>query len=143
MTAFVKFQSFSKAMAEKKHDLTNNQLEIALCNAANAPDLANDAVLADLTVIDYANLSTRSLTTSSGTSASGVYTLKINDFNLAAAGGDANPFRYVIVLNQDAANDELIGYFDYGSDLTILDTKDFDIDFASDGGTDGALLTVT
>ena len=69
MTAFVKFQSFSKAMAEKKHDLTNDQLEIALCDAANAPDLANDAVLADLTVINYANLSTRSLTTSSGTSA--------------------------------------------------------------------------
>jgi hypothetical protein len=83
MTAFVKFHSFSKAMAEKKHDLSNDGLEVALCNAANAPDVVNDEVLADLTVIDYANLSTRSLTTSSGTSSGGVYTLKLNDFNLA------------------------------------------------------------
>jgi hypothetical protein len=93
MTAFVKFHSFSKALAEKKHDLTNDQFEVALCAAVNAPDIANDTVLANLTVIDYANLSTRSLVTSSGTSSGGIYTLKLNDFNLAAAGGDANPFR--------------------------------------------------
>jgi hypothetical protein len=72
-----------------------------------------------------------------------VYTLKLNDFNLAATGGDAFPFRYVMVFNPVAPSSELIGYFDYGSDLTILEDKDFDIDFASDGGTDGAILTVT
>lgn len=143
MTAFVKFHSFSQALAEKNHDLTNDQFEVALCNAANPPDIANDVVLSDLTPINYANLSTRSLVTSSGASSSGIYTLKLNDFNLAAAGGDANPFRYVVVMNVTAAGSLLIGYLDYNSDLTILQDKSMDIDFASDGGTDGALLTVT
>jgi hypothetical protein len=46
-------------------------------------------------------------------------------------------------MNVTAAGSLLVGYFDYDSDLTILNTKDFDIDFASDGGTDGAILTVT
>ena len=144
MTTFVKYHSFSKALAEKKFQLTTDQLKIALINNADGPpDIATDTVFADLPAFTYTNLSTRDLTTSSGTSTSGVYTLKINDFNLAASGGDANPFQYVVVYSDTATNKDLIGYFNYGSDLTILDGKSMDIDFASDGGTDGALLTVT
>jgi hypothetical protein len=133
MSSFVKFQPFVEHLAEKVHDLGANQLKIALTNSA--PSAAN-AVLADITEISYTNCSTRNVTTSSSAQTSGTYKLVCADLTLTAAGGTVGPFRYVVLYNDTPTSpaDPLIGYWDYGSALTLNDGETFLIDFDGSAG---------
>ena len=133
MAAFNKFQQFVEDLAHGVHDLENDQLVIALTNAANPPSAADDAVLADLTQIAYTNLSSRNVTTASSGQTSGTYTLALTDLVLTASGAVA-AFRYAVLYNDTPTTpaDPLIGWWDYGSDLTLQDTETFTIDFAAD-----------
>lgn len=134
MAAFNKFQSFVEALAEKKHNLGTDQLVVALCNAANAPSASLDAVLADLTVIAYTNLSTRNITNGTSAQTAGVYKLVLTDLVLTASGGSVAPFRYIVIYNDTATNDELVGWYDYGSDLTLANGETLTIDFDGSNG---------
>jgi hypothetical protein len=53
---------------------------------------------------------------------------------LTASGGSVGPFRYVVVYNDTAPLDALIGFADYGEDVNLADGATFNIDF---DGTDG------
>lgn len=133
MADYVKFNSFVEALAEKKHDLSSDTLKIALCAAANAPVAAN-SVLADLTEIDYTNCSSRDLTVSSSAQTSGTYKLVLADLTLTASGGAVGPFRYAVIYNDTAVNKELIGFYDYGSEVTLNAADQFVIDFDASTG---------
>lgn len=133
MATFNKFNSFVEAIAEKKHNLASDQLKVALTNSA--PSAAN-AVLADITEISYTNCSSRDITTTSSGQTSGTYKLVLTDLVLTASGGSVGPFRYVVIYNDTAASDDLIGYYDGLSTITLLDTQTLTIDF---DGTNGVL----
>jgi hypothetical protein len=120
-----------EAVAEKKHNLGSDQLKVALTNTA--PSAAN-AVLTDITEITYTNLSSRNLTTSSSAQTSGTYKLVVNDLVLTATGGSVGPFRYAVIYNDTATNDDLIGWYDYGASITLLDGETFTIDADATAG---------
>ena len=126
MATFNKFDSFVEAVAEGTHNLGSNQLTIALSNVA--PTAAN-SVLANITEITYTNLSTRNLTTSSSAQSGGLYRLIVADTTLTSTGGSTGPFRYVVVYNSTAAGGPLIGWFDYGSSITLLAGESLTVDF--------------
>lgn len=131
MAVYQKFNSFVEALAEKKHDLQGNTLKVAL--TAVAP-VAGNAVLSDLTEIAYTNLSDRTLTVDSSGQTAGTYKLVINDLTLSASGGAVATFRYIAIYNDSAANKELIGFFDYGQDVTLADGDQFVLDFDASTG---------
>lgn len=133
MATFNKFNSFVEALAEKVHNLGSDTLTVALCASANAP-VASNTVLANLTQISYTNLSARTLTVSASSQTSGTYKLVITDKVLTASGGSVAPFRYVVIYNDTATNDELIGWYDYGADLTLGDGDTFTINFDDSNG---------
>ena len=137
MATFNKFNCFVEDLAEKKHNLGSDTLTIALCAAANAP-VATNTVLANLTQISYTNLSSRAVTTTSSAQTSGTYKLVLADLVLTAS-GSVGPFRYAVLYNDTATNDELIGYADYGSDITLANLETLTIDF---DGTNGLLQIV-
>lgn len=130
MAVFNKFNAFIEAVYEKKHNLATDQLKVALTNTL--PNAAN-AVLADITEIAYTNLSSRNITTNSSSQTAGVYKLIVNDLTLSATGAVAT-FRYVVVYNDTATNKELIGYFDYGSSIAMVNGESFLIDFSAANG---------
>ena len=134
MASYVKFHCFVEDLAEKVHDLGSDQLIVALTNSA--PTAATDDELADISEIAYTNCSSRNITTSSSAQTSGTYKLVVADLVLTASGGTVGPFRYVVVYNGTAANDELICYADKGASITLQDTETLTIDF---DGTNGLL----
>ena len=132
MATYTKFNCFVEDVAEKKHNLATDQLVVALCAAANAP-VATNTVLANLTQISYTNCSSRNITTSSSGQTSGTYRLILTDLVLTASGA-VGPFRYVVIYNDTATNDELIGFYDYGSEITLASGDTFTIDFHATNG---------
>lgn len=131
-SAFNKFQPFIAAIHNKVHNLSSDQLTVALCAAANAPT-ATMGVLADLIQISYTNLSSRNVTTTSSTQSSGLYKLICQDLLLTASGAVAT-FRYVVLYNSTAASGNLIAWWDYGADVTLANTETFNIDFDQSNG---------
>lgn len=131
------FDSFGEAIAEGKINLATDTLTVALTAAANAPVVGN-SVLTDLTQISYTNCSSRVITTTSSSQSGGTYSLVLQDLTLSASGGDIAAFRYVVIYSDTATNDDLIGWLDYGSDVTVANGESLTIDFPA-----GAIIQAT
>lgn len=135
MATFNKFNSFVEALAEKVHNLGSDTLKVTFTAAANAP-VATNTQLSDLTQITLTYVDSQTLTVSTSAQTSGTYKLVIADKTVTATGGAIGPFRYVVLYNDTAGNDELIGWYDYGSEITLAAGESLTIDF---DGTNGVL----
>ena len=131
MATYTKFQCFVEDLAEKKHNLASDTLKVAFSNASNAPSASADVKLADITTVSVANLDSVTLTVSSSSQTSGTYKLVVADKTMTA-NGSVGPFRYVIIYNDTAANDELICWYDYGSEVTLASGDTFKLDFGTE-----------
>lgn len=125
-----KFNSFVEALAEKVHNLGSDTLKVALTNSA---PVATNTVLANITEVSYTNLSSRTLSVSASSQTSGTYKLVISDLVLTATGA-VGPFRYVVIYNDTATNDELIAWYDIGSSVTMANTDTVTLDFDGTNG---------
>jgi hypothetical protein len=132
MATFNKFDAFVENLAEKVHNLGSDQLVVALTNSA---PIASNTVLANLTEISYTNLSSRNITTSTSAQTSGTYKLVLTDLVLTASGA-VGPFRYVVLYNDTPTSpaDPLIGWYDYGSSISLANGETFTIDFDGSNG---------
>ena len=133
MATFNKFNSFVEALSEKVHNLGSDTLTVALTATANAP-VATNTQLSNLTQISYTNLSSRVLSVTASAQTTGTYKLTLADLVLTASGGSVGPFQYVVIYNDTATNDELIGWYDYGSALTLASGESLTIDFDASNG---------
>lgn len=133
MASYNKFQPFVEDLAEKKHNLGSDTLKVALSNTA--PN-ATDGTLSQITQISNGNGYTTggtAATTSSSAQSSGTYKLVLADVVFTAS-GSMGPFRYVVLYNDTAASDELIGWWDYGSSITLASGDTFTVDFDATNG---------
>jgi hypothetical protein len=134
MATFNKSNQFVEDLCKGVHNFTSDAtstITVALCAAANAPVAAN-SVLADLTQVEYTNLSSRVVTGVTAEQTTGTVALTGTDLVLTASGAVAT-FRYVALYNDDPTSpaDPLIGWYDYGSDVTLANGETFTIDFAT------------
>jgi len=136
MAAFVKFQPFVENVAEKVHNLGSDTLKFALSNTG--PN-ATDGTFSQITEITaqngYSAGGTQS-TISSSAQTSGTYKLVLADVVFTASGGSFGPFRYVILYNDTPTSpaDPLIGYYDYGTNITITTGNTFTVDCDASAG---------
>lgn len=128
MATFNKFHSFVEALAEKVHNLGTDTLTVALTNTL---PVNTNTVLANITQISYTNIQNgtttgRDLTGVTSAQTTGTYKLDANDLVLTAT-GTVPTFRYVVLYNNTATNDELIGWYDYGAAVDLLNGETFTI----------------
>ena len=141
MAVFNKLNGFVEHLAEGVHNLGSDQLVLALSNVAPSAETTvpttttGNCVLANVTEISYVGLSSRQVTTSSGSQSSGTYRLTLADLTLSST-GTVGPFRYIYLYNDTPTSpaDPLIGYFDYGANLTLNNGESLTIDFDQASG---------
>lgn len=138
MAAYNKFNAFIENVFEGVHNFTSDatsSITVALTATANAP-VATNSVLADLVQVAYTNLSSRIVLISSSAQTSGTYKLILTDLVLTASGGAVAAFRYIALYNDDPTSpaDPLIGWYDYGSSLTLNDGETLTLDFDGTNG---------
>jgi hypothetical protein len=138
MASFNKFEQFVEDLAHKVHNLSADTLRMYLTNTA--PSASLDAVRADLpTELANGNGYTTNGPTvaiASSDQTAGVYKLTLTDLTITASGGSLGPFRYFILYNDTPTSpaDPLIGWWDYGSSLTLADGESVTVDFSAANG---------
>lgn len=136
MATYTKFNAFVENVAEKVHNLGADTLKVML--TLTAP-VATNSVKADLTEISAGNGYTAGGTTtaqSSSAQSSGTYKLVIADVVFTASGGAMADFRYAVLYNDTPTSpaDPLIGFWDYGSTVSLASGETFTVDFDASAG---------
>ena len=119
MAAYNKFNPFIEAVFEKKHDFSADTFKIMLTNVA---PVATNGVKADLTEIAAGNGYTAggtAVTVNASSQTGGSYTATLSGNTVfTASGGNIASFRYAVLYNDTATNDELVSWWDYGSSIS-------------------------
>ena len=136
MAAFNKFQGFVGYLGTKVIDLNTDTLKVYLTNAA--PSASADDVKVDLAEITMTNEVNHGAgggdTANTYAEASGTGTCTATDVVFAASGGTVGPFQYVVLYDDTITTpviDPLIGWWDYGSAVTLQDGETFTVDFTT------------
>ena len=143
MASFTKVNDFVVNLANAM-DMNADTFKVALSNTdpTSGTSVVTDGngVLANCAEISYTNLSDRTLANVTSTQTGGVYKLSADDKVFTASGGSVAAFRYVVIYNDTPTSpaDPIVGYYDYGSSLTLNDGDTFTIDIGTNG-----LLTLT
>lgn len=144
MTAFTKLNGFVEHLAKGYHgNLATATLQLALSNTAPGSESTppsgaeTTCILANVTQISYTNCSSRTITTTSCVQTAGTLNFILADLVLTAS-GTVGAFRYVYLVNTSSTTraNALIGYYDYGSSITLASGETFTTDF---DGTNGVL----
>ena len=100
------------------HNLTSDTLKIAFTNTA--PTTATHVYTDITSPIATTNMATSMALTGTGyTQSTGTATLAASTWTGTSQTGDFGPFRYIVVYNDSAASKNVIGWYDYGSALTL------------------------
>lgn len=119
------FNSFKEAVAEKVHNLGADTLKVALTNTA--PSLSNTQLSNITQIASTGGYAPVTASVSSSAQSGGTYTLALGAVTFTASGADFAPFRYFVLYNDTATNDELIGFGDYGQSYTLPNGQSFTI----------------
>jgi len=136
MVAFTQFDDFKEQLLSGKHDFTASGNVIkAMLVLSPAPVAATHAVKADLTEIAAGNGYTAGGTDIQNTVTQTGATSQVGatDVTWTASGGPIANFRYVVLYNDSQATPAkpLVGFYDYGSTVTLSDTESFTVDFST------------
>jgi hypothetical protein len=136
MAAFTKYNFFVDEMSKGGHNLATAVFKCALTNTAPTPltdTVWSTGVYPAPAAANGYTAGGNTLTTSSAATATYIFKLVIADSVFTAAGGAIGPFQYAIIYNSSATN-KVVGYYNYGSSITLADTETFTVDFDPTNG---------
>lgn len=129
-STFNKFQPFVADIANKIYNLGSDQLVVALSDVAPT---ATNHILSDITQISYTNLSSRNIATTSSIQTSGTYNLILQNLMLTAS-GTVPQFRYIIIYDSTTPSGNLIGWYDNGSEVNLVNGQTITFSFDQTNG---------
>ena len=134
MAVLNKFNSFTTDLTNGAHLFQSHVYKVMLTNTA---PIATNTVFANITDIAAGNGYTAggTVTTVSKSNTTGVEKLLFSDVVFTATGAMAT-FRYAVVYNdtQTSPTKPLVGWTDYGSSISMVNTNTFTTDFDGSAG---------
>jgi hypothetical protein len=127
MASFQKFNAFVADVANKVHNFGADTLKILLTDTA---PVATNAIKANLTEIGAGNgyaAGGTAVTITSSAQSGGTYKLIGNNVTFTASGGSIAQFRYAVIYNATAASGNLIGWWDYGTEVNVTNGNAFQV----------------
>jgi hypothetical protein len=134
--ALTKYTCFATDIGLAVHNLNTGTIKAALTNTAPS---AGDTVFSTGV---YPAPAAANGYTALGHDTTNLYSagkMTGTDIVITATAGGIGPFRYVVLYNDDASSDQLIGWYDYGSSITLASGETLTIDFDASAG----ILTIT
>ena len=120
---------FTLDIGSKLFNLTSDTLKLSFTDTA--PTTATHVYTDIVSPLALTNLSTSpALTSVTYTQVTGTATLGAATWQGTSQTGNFGPFRYIVVYDDTAASKNIIGWYDYGSELTL-------------NGVNGDQLTIT
>ena len=142
MAAYNKFTGTTSGvdMIVKAANLATDAFKIYLTNAVSATDVTyNTGTTLEITAGNGYTAGGNSCSTTSATTTGGVFKLILASPATWTATGAVGPFRYAVLYDSTQGTNNLIGYWDYGSSITMASGDTFSVTL---DGTNG-VFTVT
>lgn len=141
MAAYVKYEPFIEHFANKEIDLFGTDDTIKAVIHSDAPTVATDDDLTDLTQVTGTGYTAGGEDTqNNGTRSGATLTVTGVDIVWTAGAGDWTAGRYVSIYDDTPTvplADPLIAYWDYGGNFTLGNGETFTLDFGA------SILTMT
>lgn len=135
MAVYNKFNQFTKDLIDGKHAFSTNPSTTFKIMLTNTAPVATNSIKTDITEITAtggysAGGAFVTLTTSTATG-----TAKVVGSNLTfTATTGFGPFQYAVLYNSVTATNPLVGWWDYGSSITLGATETFTVTFDATNG---------
>ena len=143
MAALNKFNAFVLDVASAKHQMQSGTTHVYKVYLTNTAPVATNTVYgtpADLATGNGYTAGGISIGTITGSQTSGTFRfIGGTDPAWTASGGSIGPFQYAVIYNFTSATQPLIGWYDYGTPLTLTNGNTFTVDIDQVNG----VLTIT
>lgn len=132
MATYVKYEPFAQKMWNGDLDLFGTTEEVRAVIHSDAPTVATDDELADLTQITGTGYTAGGEDTQNdATRSGGTCTMTCVDIVWTASAADWAAGRYIALYDNTATGDPLMCDFDYGSNFTVGNGETFTLDFGA------------
>lgn len=143
MAVFNKFDCFVLDVANARHDMktgTAQTYRVYLTNVAPVVTNTGYNTPAEIAAGNGYTALGPSIGVITGSQTAGTFKfIGATDPAWTAAGGSIGPFRYAVLYNASAAGTPLIGWWDYGTAITLTNGNTFTVDIDQVNG----ILTIT
>lgn len=131
MATYNKFNCFAENVYEGKHNFATATIKMAFTNTA--PNASNNLLsdIAEIAPVGGYGAGGITLPVTSSSQTNGTYKLIVSDFTFTAT-GSCGPFRYIVIYDSSSDQNRLIGWYDFGSSLTLQSGNGLSFDFGGD-----------
>jgi hypothetical protein len=131
MASFNKFNCFTQDVANALHDMKTGTVQVYKIYLTNTPPVATNTVYntpADLATANGYTAGGTSIGTTTGAQTSGVFKFTAGTQpSWTAAGGSIGPFEFAVLYNSTSPTKPLIGWWDYGTAITLTNGNSFTV----------------
>jgi hypothetical protein len=132
MATFTKYQDTVQQIFTAIHNLTAAGHVVKAAIHSDAPTVATDDELADLTQTSGTGYTAGGEDIQNDmTEASGTATVTAVDVTWTGGAGGFTAARYISIHNDTSTTDKLLGSWDYGGNFTVANTETFTLDFGA------------
>lgn len=135
MATFNKINAFTHNLGRGIHNFSaNTSVKVALSNVTVSAGMSTFSQITEITAGNGYAAGGEALSGVTWSTNAGTARLKASDLVITATGGTLATFRWVVFYDDKAASDELVGFYDFGTAVSITDTNTFTVDIDPTNG---------